>query len=68
MSQKPPISIASYKNVYEAIKLKGKIKYSELEDNLGIGETTIFRAIAWLKENGYINPDRSKIKGEWQLL
>lgn len=66
--KKPPISIASYKNVYEAIKLNRKIKYSELEDNLGIGETTIFRAIAWLKENGYINPDRSKIKGEWQLL
>ena len=66
--EKPPISIASYKNVYEAIKLNRKIKYSELEDNLGIGETTIFRAIAWLKENGYINPDRSKIKGEWQLL
>lgn len=22
----------------------------------------------WLKENGYINPERSKVKGEWQLL
>ena len=29
---------------------------------------TIARAIDWLKENGYINPERSKVKGEWQLL
>lgn len=65
---KTPITIPSYRNVYEAIKLNRKIKYSQLGDNLGLGETTIFRAVAWLKENGYINSERSKIKGEWQLL
>lgn len=65
---KVPIPIQSFKNVYEAIKFNRKIKYSQLEDNLGIGETTIRRAIAWLKENGYINTEHSKIKGEWQLL
>ena len=55
-------------NVYQAIKMNRKAKYSQLEDNLGVSESTIQRAISWLKENGYINPERSKVKGEWQLL
>ena len=56
------------KNVYQVIKINRKVKYSQLEDNLGVSESTILRAITWLKENGYINPERSKIKGEWQLI
>ena len=44
-----------------------KIKYSQLEENLGIGESSIHRAIGWLKENGYINSERSKNKGVWQI-
>lgn len=57
-----------FKNVYELIRINPKIKYAQMEDNLGVGETTIRRAINWLKENGYINPEHSKVKGEWQLL
>lgn len=56
------------KNVYEAIKMNRKAKYSWLTDNLGVSEATIKRAIADLKELGYINKEHSKIKGEWQLL
>ena len=56
------------KNVYEAIKMNRKAKYSWLVDNLGVSEATIKRAIADLKELGYINKEHSKIKGEWQLL
>ena len=56
------------KNVYEALKLNRKAKYSWLQDNLGVSESTILRAINDLKELGYINPEHSKIKGEWQLL
>lgn len=56
------------KNVYQVLKLNRKVKYSQLEDNLGVSESTIQRAITWLKENGYINPERSKINGEWQLI
>lgn len=56
------------KNVYDLLKMNRKIKYSQMEDNLGVTERTIARAIEWLKENGYINPERSKVKGEWQLL
>ena len=67
IEQKPPFPIKLYKNVYEAICLNPKIKYSQLEDNLGVGETSIYRAINWLKENGYINSERSKIKGVWQI-
>jgi ATP-dependent DNA helicase RecG len=54
--------------VYKAIKLNRKAKYSWLQDNLGVSEATIKRAIADLKELGYINKEHSKIKGEWQLL
>ena len=55
-------------NVYEAIKMNRKAKYSWLADNLGVSEATIKRAIADLKELGYINPEHSKVNGEWQLL
>ncbi len=54
--------------VYKAIKLNSKAKYSWLQDNLGVSESTILRAINDLKELGYINKEHSKIKGEWQLL
>lgn len=56
------------KNIYNLIKLNPKIRYSQMEDNLGVTERTIARSIDWLKENGYINKEHSKIKGEWQLL
>ena len=55
-------------NVYHAIKLNRKAKYSWLADNLVVSERTIQRAIDDLKELGYINKEHSKIKGEWQLL
>ena len=73
-SQKQPnLSISEFptmltKNVYEAIKMNRKAKYSWLADNLGVSERTIQRAIDDLKKLGYINPEHSKIKGEWQLL
>jgi predicted HTH transcriptional regulator len=54
--------------VYKAIKLNLKAKYSWLQDNLGVSEATIKRAISDLKELGFINKEHSKIKGEWQLL
>ena len=56
------------KDVYEAIKLNRKAKYSWLQDNLGVSESTVLRAINDLKELGYINKEHSKVKGEWQLL
>ena len=56
------------KNVYELIRLNPKIKYSQMADNLGVDESSIWRSVAWLKDYGYINPEHSKIKGEWQLL
>ena len=55
-------------NVYHAIKQNRKAKYSWLADNLGVSEATIKRAIADLKELRYIDPEHSKVKGEWQVL
>ncbi len=55
-------------NLYQAIKQNRKAKYSWLQDNLGVSEASIKRAIGCLKELGYINKEHSKIKGEWQLL
>lgn len=40
--------------VYKAIKLNRKAKYSWLQDNLGVSEATIKRSISDLKELGYI--------------
>jgi len=54
--------------VYKALQLNRKAKYSWLQDNLGVSEATIKRAISDLKELGYINKEHSKVKGEWQLL
>ena len=55
-------------NVFKALKMNRKAKYSWLADNLGVSERTIQRAIDDLKKMGYINSAHSKIKGEWQLL
>lgn len=50
--------------VYKAIKLNRKTKYSWFADNLGVSEATIKRSIADLRKLGYISPEHSKIKGE----
>ena len=71
--KQPNLSVSDFPtmvtwNVYQAIKLNRKAKYSWLQDNLGVSESTILRAIKDLKELGYIDPEHSKVKGEWQLL
>ena len=67
-TQKPSFPTLTIWNVYDLIYQNPKIKYEQMEDNLGIDRNTIQRAIAWLKDNGYINKEHSKVKGIWQLL
>lgn len=43
-------------------------KHSWNSDNLGVSEATVKRAINDLNEMGLINTERSKVKGEWQLI
>lgn len=68
VSQKPSFPTPLVKNVYQALCLNPKVKYSQMETDLGVAESTILRAIRWLKENGYINSEHSKIKGVWQII
>lgn len=56
------------KNILELLRQNPKIRYIDLQENLGIDDNTVHRSIAWLKENGYINKEHSKVKGVWQLL
>ena len=55
-------------DVFKALKLNPKAKYSWLADNLGVSERTVQRSIDDLKKIGYINSEHFKIKGVWQLL
>ena len=71
--KQPNLSVSDFPtmvtwNVYQAIKLNRKAKYSWLADNLGVSERTIQRAIDDLKKLRYIDSEHSKVKGEWQLL
>ncbi len=42
-------------DVFKMLKQNKKAKYSWLQDNLGVSENTILRAINDLKKMGYIN-------------
>jgi ATP-dependent DNA helicase RecG len=64
----PVFPLKIVEDVFEALKINPKAKYSWLIDNLGVSESTVLRAINDLKELGYINSEHSKVKGVWQLL
>ena len=55
-------------DVYKAIRLDRRAKYSWLADNLGVNERTVQRAIADLKDLGYINSEHSKLNKESAIL
>ena len=67
-TQKCAFPTITIKNVYDLICQNRTVKYVQIEENLGIDDNTVQRSIAWLKENGYINKEHSKVKGVWQLL
>lgn len=56
------------KNILELLRQNPKIRYIDLQESLGIDDNTVHRSIAWLKDNGYINKEHSKVKGVWQLI
>lgn len=67
-TQRPAYPTLTIMNVHRLLLQNQTIKYEQMEDNLGIDRNTIQRAISWLKENGYINKEHSKVKGVWQLI
>lgn len=56
------------KQALQAIANDGKIKYSALAENLGIGETSVYKIMKHLKELGLISRKNGKSKGEWTIL
>ena len=67
-TQKSVFPTLTIKNIYDLICQNPKIKQAQMAENLGLDDSTIERATVWLKENGYINKEHSKVKGVWQLL
>jgi len=65
--QKPAFKTETIKRVYELIQSNPRIKQAQMAAMLNMDHSTIERATAWLRKNGYINREHSKIKGEWQL-
>lgn len=57
----------TFQLIYDAIVANPEIKYEQLEVSLNVGETTIRRAVKWMKENGYIDAEHSKVNGIWQI-
>lgn len=64
---KSPFPTIAYKAVYDALIENPKAKYEQLEIYLGLSESSIQRAIKWMKENGYIDAEHSKVNGIWQI-
>ena len=64
---KSPFPTIAYKAVYDALIENPKAKYEQLEIYLGLSESSIQRAIKWMKENGYIDAEHSKVIGIWQI-
>ena len=65
--QKPAFKTETIRRVYELICSNPRIKQAQMATILNLDDSTIERATAWLRKNGYINKEHSKIKGEWQL-
>jgi fido (protein-threonine AMPylation protein) len=65
--QKPAFKTETIRRVYELICSNPRIKQAQMATILHLDDSTIERATAWLRKNGYINREHSKIKGEWQL-
>ena len=66
--QKSPFATQTIENIYGLIKQNRRIKYVDIQHNLGIDDNTVMRSIQWLKQNGYLPKVHAKVKGEWQLL
>ena len=55
-------------NIIQLIKSKPNIKYAEIMDNLGVGETAVYRSIKELKEKNIIKREKGRKNGYWVIL
>lgn len=56
------------RRVLESIRDNRNITTLEMVVLLGIGQTTVERAIAWLKKNGFIKRIGATKNGYWEVL
>ena len=55
-------------NIIRLIKSNPNIKYSEIMDNLGVGETAVYRTIKKLKKKNIIKREKGRKNGYWLIL
>lgn len=61
------MQIPIVKKILECLKLKPTMKYTQLADNLGVSEATIYRRIKQMKELGILQRNKSKKRGSWEV-
>ena len=52
----------------KVLKVNPKLTYTELADNIGVSESTIWRMVRELKADGYLKIERGNKHGNWIIL
>ena len=56
------------RNIMKVLKVNPKLTYTELADNIGVSESTIWRMVRELKADGYLKRERGNKHGNWIIL
>ena len=63
----PDLSL-SHRNILNILKTHPQLTYTELADNIGVSDSTIWRLISQLKADGYLKRERGNKSGFWIIL
>ena len=58
----------SHRNILNILKMHPQLTYTELADNIGVSDSTIWRLISQLKADGYLKRERGNKSGFWIIL
>lgn len=59
---------SSHRNILNILKTHPQLTYTELADNIGVSDSTIWRLISQLKADGYLKRERGNKSGFWIIL